>query len=149
MKYILFFLLAFGLFGQTKIELDKQTKLDSSNISVVITIPGVGIVPARLDPSALAIVVQPNNQYIITVLPQTPAVVNIQEDKFKPTSDTTVFVCTKPFLGNKSNLTVFYSGILQREVDDYAFTQNGGICTITFNTSIKTGQLITIRYPAT
>lgn len=145
MKYVLFFLLSFSLFSQTKTDLQQQVKTVVTEASLIMALPNNGgFVPVKID-SSLSLVLS-NGVYTLVVSPQ-QSNVTFKEDAFKTTTLQSVFTCSAPLKGVKENLVVFYNGLLQRDIEDYAFTQTGGICTITFNRQIPPEQLITIRYP--
>lgn len=145
MKTILLLFVSIGLFAQTKIDTRIQTKLDVTQLSVLLVLPGVGVIPATLD--STLVLTSNGGVYTLSAAPK-PTIINFQEDRFKTTVAQSAFVSSKPLLGNKSGIMVFHNGLLQREIEDYGAQENVGIWTITFNTPVPIGSLVTIRYPS-
>lgn len=143
-KIFSFVLLVSSCFGQTKVELNKQVAAPAAADAVIImSLPGLGYTPVRLDANSLELVVSQTGLFLRAKAKNQ----DFQEDFFKLNQTQTVFTTSKVVSGPKSNITIFKNGLLQREIEDYAIEENGGIWNITFKSPQEIGTFITIRYP--
>lgn len=142
--FLLVLVLPYSLVGQTRTDIIIQTKANVLEPGLILVMPNNIVIPVKLDPSLELIT---NGGGTFLRVKTINAVVNFEEDFFKTSNPQNAFVTTKIVNGGKKALFVYRNGLLQREVEDYAAQENGGIWTITFNQSVPIGTFVTLRYP--